>query len=198
MPKKGPHDLTHALSTCDLLLLLCLLQYLRHLCIEDMAWDPGPLRLLQGSKDTIRGVCPECGNGAHGDDCFAITVGADDSGLAAQLLWCCHRATCGNSGSLSIYRHVDSVQKALQKAAFTRMAPQPNIQPLAGDVPNTRVWQEQKQQLLLLQQPQAQPTPPAVQVSKTGATTDSKHTPQLMPEAGACGWCNTQRHVGCH
>lgn len=53
---------------------------------------------------THRYVCPACGNGAHGDDAFAVTL-TDD-----WVKWCCHRASCGYSGSVYVYggRHADT------------------------------------------------------------------------------------------
>jgi hypothetical protein len=46
---------------------------------------------------TYRCTCPSCGNGKNGQDSgFAVTVEED------SIVWCCHRATCGYKGGVSV------------------------------------------------------------------------------------------------
>lgn len=109
-------------------------QYLRLLVEDEQEWDPGPLT-LQGKKTTIRLTCPVCGNGSKGEDCFAFTVSADDSGKAASAVWCCHRATCGHAGGVSVHKQSDW---AVQAVSQLRKAPlqqqQASAAPPAGAV----------------------------------------------------------------
>ncbi|KIZ03966.1 hypothetical protein MNEG_3985 [Monoraphidium neglectum] len=60
-------------------------------------WDSEPLPQLKPGS-TVRATCPQCGNGAHNEDCFAVTTTQD----ALSVLWCCHRAKCGFKGGRSL------------------------------------------------------------------------------------------------
>lgn len=46
-----------------------------------------------------RTVCPQCGGGSSAEDCFSVCL--LESGAA---VWCCHRASCGHTGSVRARR----------------------------------------------------------------------------------------------
>eukprot|EP00879_Flechtneria_rotunda_P008004 GHRR01008385.1.p1 GENE.GHRR01008385.1~~GHRR01008385.1.p1 ORF type:complete len:595 (+),score=182.37 GHRR01008385.1:133-1917(+) len=77
---------------------------------DEWGEDPGSL-----GPGTHRLICPQCGNGSHGDNAFSVTVEND------AILWCCHRATCGYKGCVSVLggREASSSQAA---AAAGRVA----------------------------------------------------------------------------
>eukprot|EP00775_Hariotina_reticulata_P010436 gene10436-10594_t len=54
-------------------------------------WGEDPPELRPGNQ---RLVCPECGNGSHGEDCFSVTVQED------SIWWRCHRASCSYKGTV--------------------------------------------------------------------------------------------------
>jgi hypothetical protein len=88
----GCYVLLHYCSCC-----YCILQLLLEKLAE--AWEvtvdtlPGDVH----QPGTHRCTCPSCGNGKTGQDSgFAVTVDEDN------IVWCCHRATCGYRGGVSV------------------------------------------------------------------------------------------------
>lgn len=78
--------------------------------LEEFGWDLEELTScnLQGASTTFRSTCPECHNGSRQEDCFAVTVQADEKDVQvparpASVVWCCHRANCGFTGGVSLH-----------------------------------------------------------------------------------------------
>ena len=57
-----------------------------------------PIPLSQSHKHPFQSQQNKKGNGRRHEDCFAVTVSPD----AMTVLWCCHRAKCGNQGGRSL------------------------------------------------------------------------------------------------
>ncbi|WIA29449.1 hypothetical protein OEZ86_011950 [Tetradesmus obliquus] len=95
---------------------------------------------------THRGTCPACGNGKGGNDLgFAVTVEED------TIVWCCHRATCGYRGGVSVRggARADSSDVEAALGAVTAAARQgPGLGPLrdAGSAAVIRDEQHKVQQ----------------------------------------------------
>lgn len=131
--------------------------------LEEFGWDLEELTScnLQGASTTFRSTCPECYNGSRHEDCFAVTVQADEKDVQVparpvSVVWCCHRANCGFTGGVSL--HTKLITGASQQQQQQSEGPWQRAQHHQQQLLQAQVQQLQQQGHAQLQlQLQAQP-----------------------------------------
>lgn len=125
-------------------------QALRERLLDEYQWDLDiDLSQLRGPSTVLRSMCPECHNGSQGENSFAVTVNADDSGRPHQILWCCHRQKCGFQGGTTMHgTWVAGQQQRDTPPSWQQALAQANKQQQQAWMP----MQQQQQQALPVQQ----------------------------------------------
>lgn len=59
---------------------------------------------------STREICPRCGGGSHKEKSLSLTLSED-----GNLLWKCHRASCGDSGKIFVWGAIEEGRKAVKK-----------------------------------------------------------------------------------
>lgn len=146
------------------------MQHLQAELLEEYDWELDLTQVqLQGPSTTFRPECPECGGGSTRENCFAVTVYADNAGKPESVAWHCHRATCGFEGGLSIYKASSRARQAIDRAAAQRA---PWLPPSAYPPAQQQHQQSQQQQAAPQAQRPFQPfQPPAAAAGQLAATT---------------------------
>ena len=63
---------------------------------------------------SLREICPRCGGGSKREKSLSITMNED-----GNLLWHCHRASCGDSGKVFVWGAMEEGRKVAKKAPRT-------------------------------------------------------------------------------
>lgn len=74
---------------------------MRHKLAAEWDQDPCEFGINFDIMDQQRCICPQCKNGSRNEAAFSVLV-TDD-----YVRWCCHRATCGFQGGVSVFGGID-------------------------------------------------------------------------------------------